>query len=335
MTDYVLPPDLVASEIEWSLFDNSAVFSSPLSGAVRTVSRPGTRWGVRMLFRAVSSQDRRRLMSIIAALRGRSNRLRFTDPAYTLSGSMPCPELITNNAAVVNTTGWTSSNAELVLSSDSNLGLRLTRTGVTASQTAGQGAATIVNGGGYAIQYAVAAGKGNVRMNPVVGTTAGALDILSGTTQTAAGRYLNWFTASGTTAYFSIRDLITGRNAGDFQFIPYVSAARCGFVDGSGQTGTSILLKTLPASTNGLAKAGDWIEINGELKRLVADLDSNASGAGTAIFEPALHQVTTDGTPVIFRNPMGKFLMAEESTSWGTRPGIISDIELNLVEDVT
>jgi hypothetical protein len=32
---------------------------------------------------------------------------------------------------------------------------------------------------------------------------------------------------------------------------------------------------------------------------------------------------------------MGRFLLAEESTSWGTRPGIISDIELSLVEDIT
>ena len=335
MTDYVLPPDLVAAEIEWSLFDNTAVFSSPLSGAVRTVSRPGTRWGARLVFRAVSDQKRRRLMALISALRGRSNRLWLTDPAYTLAGSMPCPELITNNSAVINTTGWTSSNAELVLSADSALGLRLTRTGVTAAQNADQAGVTMVNGAPYAVQFTTATGRGNIRLSMRCGSTAGGSEMLSGTTYTTADRFVAGFTATATTGYFNIRDFVTGRVAGDFQFVPWVSAARCALVDGASQTGSSLLLKGLPASTNGLARAGDWIEVNEELKRLTADLNSDSSGGGTLLFEPALRASPADDTPVIFRRPMGRFLLAEESTSWGTRPGIISDIELNLIEDIT
>lgn len=335
MTDYVLPPDLVASEIEWTLFDNSAVFSSPLSGAVRTVSRPGTRWGVRMVFRAVSTQDRRRLMSMIAALRGRTNRIWVTDPSYTLSGSMPCPELITNSSPVVNTTGWTSSNAELVLSADSAFGLRFTRAGVTAAQNANQAGVTIVNAARYAVQFSLAQGKGNIRMSMRCGSTSGGSEMLSGTTYTAAGRFVAGFAATATTGYFNIRDFITGRNVGDFQFVPWVSAARCAIVNGGSQTGSSLLLSGMPTSTAGLARAGDWIEVNGELKRLIADLDSDSSGGGTVLFEPALRASPADATPVVFRNPMGKFLLAEDSVSYGTRPGIISDIELSLVEDIT
>ena len=75
--------------------------------------------------------------------------------------------------------------------------------------------------------------------------------------------------------------------------------------------------------------------VNGELKRLIADLDSDSSGGGTVLFEPALRASPADATPVVFRNPMGKFLLAEDSVSYGTRPGIISDIELSLVEDIT
>lgn len=335
MTDYVLPPDLVAAEIEWSLFDNTAVFGSPLSGAVRTVSRPGTRWGARVVFRAVSDQSRRRLMSLIAALRGRSNRLWLTDPAYTLAGSMPCPELITNSSAVLNTTGWTSSNAELVLSSDSAFGLRLTRTGVVAAQNAQQGAVTLVNGAPYAVQFALAQGKGNIRANVRAGTTPGGNEMFAGTTYTTAARFTPAFSATATTGYFSVRDFTLNRNAGDFQFVPWISAARCALVDGASQTGSSLLLKALPASTNGLARAGDWVEVNGELKRLIADLNSDSSGGGTMLFEPALRTSPVADTPVIFRNPMGKFLFAEESTAWATRPGIISDIELSLVEDIS
>jgi hypothetical protein len=248
---------------------------------------------------------------------------------------MPSPELITNSSAVVNTTGWTSSGAELVLSSDSAFGLRLTRTGVTAAQNANQGAVTLVNSAPYAVQFHAAQGKGNIRFSMRCGSTSGGSEMLSGITYTASARYVAGFTSTATTGYFNIRDFTLNRNAGDFQFFPWVSAARCAFVNGASQTGSSLLLKSLPTSTNGLLRAGDWIEVNSELKRLIADLDSDSSGGGTVLFEPALRASPADNTPVVFRNPMGKFLLAEESVSYGTRPGILSDIELSLIEDVT
>lgn len=335
MTDYVLPPDLVAAEVEWSLFDNTAVFSSPLSGAVRTVSRPGTRWGARLVFRSVSDQNRRRLMALIAILRGRANRLWITDPAYTLAGSFSCPELLTNNAAVVNTTGYSSSDAELALSADSHLGLRLTRTGVTANRYVYQAASTTVSSAPYAVRMLLASGNGPVRASIEAGTTQGATDVLNGATRSSAGMYVDSFTASGTSTHISFHDYTLTRSAGDFQFLSWVSAARCALVNGSSQTGSTLIIDGLPTSTNGLARAGDWFEVNGELKRLTADLNSDSSGNGVLIFEPTLRSSPSTNSPVIFRSPMGRFLVAEDSTTWGTRTGIISDIELNLVEDIT
>ena len=120
MTDYVLPPDLIASEVEWSMIDSTAVFTSPLNGAVRTYSRPANRWSVRLAFRNRGGAARSRLLALIAIMRGRSNRLWLCDPAYVLRGSFSCAELLTNNSAISATTGWTSSNAEVVVSSDSN-----------------------------------------------------------------------------------------------------------------------------------------------------------------------------------------------------------------------
>ena len=129
-------------------------------------------------------------------------------------------------------------------------------------------------------------------------------------------------------------DLVAGRVAGDFQFINWASVARCALVNGASQTGAALNIDGLPVSTNALAKAGDWVEIGGELKRLVADLDSNSSGQGYLIFEPQLRTSPADNSPVIFRSPMGRFLLSDESVSWGVRPGLIGDIELNLVEDI-
>lgn len=335
MTDYVLPPDIVASSVEWTLLDNTAVFVSPLSGATRTVSRPGLRWGVRAIYRAVSGQKRRRLLSLLAALRGRSNRLYFTDPSYVLAGSLACPELLSNNAATVDTTGWTSSNAELVLSADSHFGLRLARTGVTADRYAYQAAATTVTSAPYAVRMLLYAGRGNARAAIEAGTTQGATDVLNGTTRTADGYYVESFAASGTSTHFSFHDYISGRAAGNFQFLSWVSAARCVLVNGASQTGNKLIVDGLPASTLGVARAGDLFEVNGELKRLTADLNSDGSGNGYMIFEPSLRTAPANNAPIIFRSPMGKFMLGSDSTSWDTRPGIISDIEINLIEDIT
>lgn len=333
MTDYILPPDLVANDIEWRILDNTAVYSSPLSGAVRTYSRPGNRWGVRMSFRALSDQKRRRLLSLLAALRGRANRLWFTEPGYTFSGSFACSELLSNNAAVVNTTGWNSSNAELILSADSHLGLRLFRSGVTADRYVYQSAVTTVASADYAFRAVVEKGKGNVRIALNAGTTAGDASLVAGTTRTEAGRYTEVFTASGTSTHISFDDEISGRAANHFQFVSWASLARCARVNGGSQTGSALDIDGLPTSTNGVIKAGDWFEINGELKRVIADVNTNASGQGYIMFEPQLRTSPADNTPVIFRSPMGRFLLSEES-GWQTRPGTLSDLTIDLVEDV-
>jgi hypothetical protein len=333
MTDYILPPDLVANDIEWRILDNTAVYSSPLSGAVRTYSRPGNRWGVRLAFRALSDQKRRRLLSLLAALRGRANRLWLTEPGYTFSGSFACAELLTNNAAVVNTTGWSSSDSELILSADSHLGLRLFRSGVTADRYVAQSAVTTVTSADYAFRAVIEKGKGNVRLTLDAGTSAGNTSLVAGTARTAAGRYTEVFTASGTSTHISFGDKISGRSANDFQFVSWASVARCARVNGGSQTGSALDIDGLPTSANGVIKAGDWFEINSELKRVIADVNTNASGQGYIMFEPQLRASPADNTPVIFRSPMGRFLLSEE-VGWQTRPGTLSDLSIDLVEDI-
>ncbi|MEN9315491.1 MAG: hypothetical protein RIS35_1884 [Pseudomonadota bacterium] len=335
MSDYVLPPDLVPAEIEWRLIDAVAVYSSPLNGAVRTYARPGNRWGARLTFRALSGADRRRLMALVSILRGRANRLWVTDASSDAGGTLATPELITNNAAVAGTTGWSSSNAELALSADTHQGLRLTRTGVTGDRYAYQAAATTVSGAPYALRFLLAAGKGALRLSGCAGTSQGGTGLVNGTARTAGGRYVETFTASGSSTHLSFHDFTSGRSAGGFQFLTWASCSRCALVAGGSQTGSTLQIDGLPASTTGLARAGDLIEVNGELKRLVADIDSDGSGGALAMFEPSLRTAPADNLPMILRAPMGRFLLEEEASGWGSRPGVLSDFTLNLVEDVT
>lgn len=335
MSDYVLPPDLVPSECEWRIIDNVAVYQSPLNGAVRTYARPGNRWGCRLTFRSLSGADRRRLMALVSILRGRANRLWISDESSAASGTLSCAELLTNGAAVASTTGWASSSGELSLSADTHQGLRLTRTGASGDTYAYQGGVTVVSGAPYALRFLLAAGKGNVRAAGSAGTSQGATNLVSGTTRTAGGYYVERFTASGSTAHVSIYDLISGRSSGAFQFTTWASLSRCAQVAGGSQAGSSLAIDGLPGSTAALARAGDMIQVNGELKRLTADINSDSAGGAQALFEPALRAAPPDDAAVVFRSAMGRFVLEDESAGWGSRPGVLSDFTLSLVEDIS
>lgn len=335
MSDHILPPDLVPSECEWRIIDNVAVYQSPLNGAVRTYARPGNRWSCRLTFRSLSGADRRRLMALVSILRGRANRLWVSDESSLPSGSLSCGELLTNGAAVGSTTGWASSSGELSLSADTHQGLRLTRTGAGGDAYAYQGGLGVASGAPYALRFLLAAGKGAVRAAGAAGTSQGGTNLVSGSTRTTGGYYVERFTASGGTAHVSIYDLISGRSSGAFQFVAWASAARCAQVAGGSQTGSSLAIDGLPGSTAGLARAGDMIEVGGELKRLVADINSDSGGGAQALFEPPLRASPPDDAPVIFRSPMGRFLLEDEAAGWGSRPGVLSDFTLSLVEDIS
>ena len=98
-----------------------------------------------------------------------------------------------------------------------------------------------------------------------------------------------------------------------------------------GATGSTVGVTGLPASTEGLLLPGDFVEINGELKQVVAPLNSAADGVGKLQFRPALGTAAAHGDAVIVKNPMGTFTLAtdpEISSMFGTH----DEVELDLIE---
>lgn len=89
------------------------------------------------------------------------------------------------------------------------------------------------------------------------------------------------------------------------------------------QTGSALYIKGLPASTSGLALPGDFVEINGELKKLTAPLDSDGLGLGYLQFKPEMVRSPTDNDPIHFFQPMGRFLVSNVRTRQR-----VSDVEL-------
>lgn len=102
---------------------------------------------------------------------------------------------------------------------------------------------------------------------------------------------------------------------------------------GNSPTGSSISVKGLPVSTNGLLLAGDLAQIGNELKQLTAPLNSDSAGIGFLQFEPPLFRSPSDNNPVIICNPMGKFILADNGKITN-QLGRYADVDL-VFEEIT
>ena len=69
-----------------------------------------------------------------------------------------------------------------------------------------------------------------------------------------------------------------------------------------------------------IAPAGNFLSVNGELKMIVADAVSNASGEVTFDIEPALRNSPADNAEVEIDNPVGEFRLLSPIAEWGLSP---------------
>lgn len=104
------------------------------------------------------------------------------------------------------------------------------------------------------------------------------------------------------------------------------------------QTGKEIWLKGLDSDTDGQLFAGDFLEINGQLLQLTSDLDGDESGVGLATVSPRIRTAPSDEDAAVIYKPHGKFLLANASNGWSSRPGRntsrFSDFTIELIEDI-
>lgn len=97
---------------------------------------------------------------------------------------------------------------------------------------------------------------------------------------------------------------------------------------GVAQSGSTLHIKGLPASTQGLLLPDDRFEVitdrGSELKIVTASLDSGAGGLGYLQFEPPLMGVPADNAPIIIHEPMTRAIFAGDMVGWDDSPGILT-----------
>lgn len=323
--DVLVPRDVIPSRCASRLIDSTARFASPFTGATRTVARPGDRWAFRTDFDNIRGSSRARLETFIASMRGAANRALFTPVDYTQRGSFPAPELLTGGT-FTGTDGWTATGATFSVADR-----------MAFVQNSGAAAGRITNTSPFATEGNTVAyvlrivsmdgNQANWKYN--VGTSAGGSQI---TTQTASstGYVVYPFVTAATSLYLSL--FCNTAVVGDYVSFLYASCARCPSVKGANQTGSTLAVDMLPASTAGLLLPGDWVAVGLELKRVTAPLNSDGSGNGTLQFSPPLRASPADNDPVIVNQPLGRFILSSSENGWESSAGIYSTYSFDMVE---
>jgi hypothetical protein len=225
--DLIWPPSLRMSSIEWGIEGNTAAVRGPLSGTMRTYSRPGGRLTARVTVQNASGAERAQLQALVHALRGQANRLYLADLSSVRRGTFPATQLLANADFSNGTTGWTFTNATGAAADGV---LRLKRTTLPGGVFSfGQQALTGLT------QFAPYAGRVHVPSASLSESQVG-VSIFNGT-PVSVGAAGNLFTAggvltTGTTANLYLDNTRqSGPVVGDFWDVDYTSFSRAFLVD--------------------------------------------------------------------------------------------------------
>lgn len=110
------------------------------------------------------------------------------------------------------------------------------------------------------------------------------------------------------------------------------SPAGTPLVSDAEQTGVLLATKGWKANTVVL-RAGDYFTVNSELKKVTADVTSNASGAASIPFAPMLRNPPAANAAIEVQNPWGIFKLADNSQGEIRRsPGLVSSVTIEFEE---
>jgi len=177
--------------------------------------------------------------------------------------------------------------------------------------------------------YVTDAGNGWYRVDVIARKTNTATSVFL-RVELATGNGTNSYTGNGTSLIYAWGGQLTQGS----QPVRYTATTTAAVATAS-QTGTGIHVKGLPASTNGLLVAGDWIEVGGEIHQVAQALNSDAAGLGYLVLSRPVRAAKTNDTAVIIGEPVGKFLLEDSENGWSNAPGNFSDASLTFIEDIT
>lgn len=95
-------------------------------------------------------------------------------------------------------------------------------------------------------------------------------------------------------------------------------------IDGVGQTGNTVSVKSCPANLTGWLLAGDFVQIGdagtARLYRVLEDVDTTNLGTASLTLWPNMRRATIDGEPLTIYNAQGRFRMTPGAKEFARVP---------------
>lgn len=103
-------------------------------------------------------------------------------------------------------------------------------------------------------------------------------------------------------------------------------------VDGAANSGGTLATRGWTASVTGILLAGDLIGVNGELKQVVTDANSDATGKATLTIEPPLRATPADGAAITKVKPTATFRLLDDNQGGSRYRRALTSLQLQAVE---
>lgn len=109
-------------------------------------------------------------------------------------------------------------------------------------------------------------------------------------------------------------------------------------VNGASQTGEDINIDGCTANVTGWLKAGDYIQLGAAgtatLHKVLADVDTNASGQTTLSLWPHIRSAPADNATVVVSDTVGRWRLASNESSWSVNEASIYGITFSAREAI-
>lgn len=109
-------------------------------------------------------------------------------------------------------------------------------------------------------------------------------------------------------------------------------------VNGASQTGEELIIDGCTANVTGWLKAGDYVQLGAAgtatLHKVLADVDTNASGQTTLSLWPHIRSAPADNATVVISNTVGRWRLSTNETAWSVNEMAIYGITFSAMEAV-
>lgn len=109
-------------------------------------------------------------------------------------------------------------------------------------------------------------------------------------------------------------------------------------VNGASQTGEDLNIDGCTANVTGWLKAGDYIQLGtagtATLHKVLADVNTNASGETTLSLWPHIRSAPADNATVVVSDTVGRFRLASNESSWSVNEASIYGITFSAREAI-